>query len=76
MFRKPALLKKITPAVACGETGLHSSAPTSTSLPRGSRITAWRQRSKSRAKRSRRSAMLPFRVRKPSTIRRVGSPPV
>lgn len=40
IFRKPALLKKITPAVAAAETGLHSSAPTSTSLPRGSRMAA------------------------------------
>ena len=36
IFRKPALLKKMTPAVAAAETGWHSSAPTSTSLPRGS----------------------------------------
>jgi hypothetical protein len=41
----PTLLKKITDAAAPGVTGGSSSAPTSTSEPRGSLTTARRQAS-------------------------------
>src|SRR6218665_2953694 len=45
MAREPVLLKKITPAALAGSTGGQSSAPTMTSLPRGSSTVAARQAS-------------------------------
>jgi hypothetical protein len=76
MFRKPALLKKITPAVACGETGWQQRADQHV-------VAAWlkndgfdaSRRSRGRSGRGARHAAVP-RSGKPSTTRRVGSPPV
>src|SRR5450830_165943 len=67
----------MTPATQPGACGSHSSAPTSTSAPRGSQTTARRTWSKSAWKRRRRSSKGPAPSSgPPSMMRRVGSPPV
>src|SRR3990167_6736395 len=67
----------MTPAALAGSCGAQSSAPTTTSLPRGSSTVAARQASWRSASSARRSAMVPVpRSGKPSMTSRVGSPPV
>src|SRR5437899_1420335 len=67
----------MTPAAHERSAGFRSSAPTSTSEPRGSFTTAERNGSYSRRKRSSRSGVLPApRSGPPPMTTRVGSPPV
>ena len=75
--RTPALLKKITPHSQDGSGLGTRSAPTSTSLPRGSFTLAERNQSW-RAERSAAisATVLPARDGPPETIVRVGSPSV
>ena len=77
MPRSPALLKKITPAAQAGSAGRTSSAPTSTSLPRGSLTTALRNQSWLAARSAAMAATVaPASAGPPSTTTRVGSPSV
>src|ERR1043166_8523310 len=77
MPRRPALLKKATPAVHARSTGSTRSAPTRTLEPRGSLTTAERKASCFDFRSSARSASGPEpRSGPPARITRVGSPPV
>src|SRR6202521_2973456 len=77
MPRKPALLKKMSPAAQLGSAGSQSSAPTMASNPRGSSSAKARTWSNRSANRLRRSASGPFpSAGPPSTISLVGSPSV
>ena len=73
----PTLLKKMTPAVFAESCGAHSSAPTSTSEPRGSFTTHERNVSNWSRNAAARSASGPWpRSGPPAMTTRVGSPPV
>src|SRR6185312_15334933 len=75
--RYPTSLKKMTPVAHFGFKGLHNSAPTTTSEPRGSQLTPERNPSYWDRNISSRSASDPSpKSGPPSSTTRVGSPSV
>src|SRR5215469_12611666 len=77
MPRYPTSLKKMTPVAHFGFTGLQSSAPTTTSEPRGSQLTPERNPSYLDRNTPRRSVREPSpKSGPPSRTTRVGSPSV